>query len=135
MSVDGKTVSAHAAAAAGVLLFGVGIAHNALGIPVLRRAVGRGEISARLSGAQLVNWIFSGAAMSLFGILVVVLAFELRLGRRSAWRLGSLIGLFFVLAGIGAYALVPNVSVLLFSGIGALISGPLLFWRKEFDAG
>lgn len=58
-----------------------------MGISALRRAVSRGEVAERLAGPYITNWLFSGASMSLLGVLVILAALELERGSRLAWWL------------------------------------------------
>ena len=61
----------------GALLTVLGIVHNVVGLPALQRAVSRGELAQRLAAPHTVNWFFSGAAISLLGVVVMLAAWEL----------------------------------------------------------
>jgi len=117
--------------AAGALLVGVGILHDVLGIAALQRAVSQGELAQRLAGPHTVNWLFSGAAMSFLGVLVLLAAWELRSAGRLAHRVVVLTGIFFVLVGIIAYAIEPRPKVLLFAVLGSLLCTPVLLKSSE----
>jgi len=73
-------------------------------------------------------------ALSLFGVFLVLIAQDLERGKRAAWRIGTVIGLFFVVDGVAAYLWLPRAGVLFFSALGGVIAGPLLLWRREFLA-
>ena len=81
----------------------VGLAHNWFGLPSLQRAVARGDLASRIAEPQLINWAFSGGAMSVLGLVCLLHLGEIRRGSRVAWRVNLLIGGFLVLVGIGAY--------------------------------
>ncbi len=110
----------------------VGVVHDVVNIPSLRQAVARGEIFPRLGPQLVANVAFGGLALSLFGVVIILITPDIAKGRRTAWRIAVLIGLFFVLSGVAAYWWLPRARVLYFSAVGALLCGPLLMWRKEF---
>lgn len=116
----------------GVTLLALGVLHVALGMPALQRAVARGDLAPRLAGPQMVNWLFSGAAMSLVGVLLAWSAPDLRRGRHRAWRSALFTGLFFAAVGVTAYLWVPRPSVLVFTAIGLILAAPLLLTRRHF---
>ena len=125
-------IAQYIALVVGGLLCAVGVLHDIVNIPSLTRAIARGEIAERM-GPQLVsNVAFGGLALSLLGVLLVVIAPDFRKGKHTAWRIGMVIGLFFVLSGVAAYLWLPRESVLIFSALGGALCGPLLVWRKEF---
>jgi hypothetical protein len=111
----------------------LGVLHGIIGVADLRRALERGEIPARLGDSHLVNWAFSGAVMSLLGVLVLIVLPGLRAGSRQAARvvtaIGGLIGAF----GAGGFLWVPTKpAVLVFLVLGALLAAPPLIGRREF---
>jgi hypothetical protein len=112
--------------AGGALLVLLGLLHDILGLPALRGAIARGEVAQRLASAQLVNWAFSGAAISLLGAFVLLAARELQSGRCLARRIIILTGVFFVLVGVAAYAMEPRIPVLAFSLAGLMLCLPLV---------
>lgn len=118
----------------GGLLCIVGILHDAVNIPWLMRAIARGEISGRAGPQLVVNVALAGLALSLMGVFLILIAPDLGMGKRTAWRVGTVIGLFLVVFGVGAYIWLPIAHVLIFSVVGALICGPILWWRKDFRA-
>ncbi len=119
---------------AGGLLCVVGVLHDMVNISAFTRATARGDIAAKLSPQLVANVAFGGMALSLFGVFLVLIAQDLERGKRAAWRIGTVIGLFFVVDGVAAYLWLPIAPVLLFSALGGVISGPLLIWRSEFLA-
>lgn len=118
----------------GAILLLVGFAHNWFGLPSLQRAVARGELASRIAEPQLINWAFSGGAMSVLGLVCLLHLGELRRGSPVAWRVNLLIGGFFVLVGVCAYLRTGNPGVLVFAGLGSLIVVPLLLWARDFPS-
>ena len=119
-------------AVVGALLVLLGIAHNWFGLPSLQRAVARGDVASRMAEPQLINWAFSGGAMSVLGLVCLLQLGELRRGSPAAWRVILLIGGFLLVVGVGAYLRTANAGVLVFAGLGSLIVIPLLLWAREF---
>ena len=117
----------------GAILLLVGLAHNWLGLPFLQRAVARGELASRIAEPQLINWAFSGGAISVLGLICLLNLGELRRGSRVAWRVNVLIGGFFVLFGVGAYLWTGDRNILIFAGLGSLVVLPLLLWSRQFS--
>ena len=116
-----------------LFLFLIGILHAIVNVSGFRRALARGEIAARLGDSVLVNAAFSGAAMSVLGLLVFLVLPGLRVGSRQARRVAAAIGIFVGVLGIAGYLQVPTrPSVLIFLFFGALLAAPLLIWKREF---
>src|SRR5262245_1211835 len=117
-----------------LFLIAIGVVHDAVGLPGLFRAVERGRMAATLAETHAVNWAFSGAARSLLGVLVLVVAPDLRRGRVTARRVAMTIGGFVGAFGVAAWAWVPTQpAVLIFTFMGALLAVPLVVWRHEFE--
>ena len=112
--------------AGGALLTLLGILHNVVGLQALQRAVSRGELAQRLAAPHTVNWLFSGAALSLLGVLVMLAARELGGPGRLAHRVVLLTGIFLVALGLVGYALEPRPAVLVFTALGLLLCAPAL---------
>jgi len=111
----------------------IGILHAIVNVSGFRRALARGEIAARLGDSVLVNAAFSGAALSVLGLLVLLVLPGLRVGSRQASRVATAIGIFVGVLGVAGYLQVPTrPSVLIFLFFGALLAAPLLIWRREF---
>ena len=116
-----------------LFLFLIGILHAIVNVSGFRRALARGEIAARLGDSVLVNAAFSGAAMSVLGLLVLLVLPGLRAGSRQAGRVATAIGIFVGVLGVAGYLQVPTrPSVLIFLFFGALLAAPILIWRREF---
>jgi hypothetical protein len=131
-----RAISAAGAGLAAAFLVVIGVLHNLVGLPSLRRAIERGEIAARLGDPHLVNWAFSGGMLSLLGVIVFMLLPELWRGSRLAWRVSAAIGVFVAAIGLVGYLWVPTQpSVLVFLGFGTLLAGPLLVFQRSFSAG
>jgi hypothetical protein len=111
----------------------IGILHTIVNVSGLRRAIARGEISARLGDSVIVNAAFTGVAISMFGVLVLLVLPGLRAGNRQAGRLAAAIGILVSVLGVAGYLWVPTrPSVLIFLFFGALLAAPILIWRREF---
>jgi hypothetical protein len=111
----------------------IGILHTIVNVSGFRRAIARSEISARLGDSVLVNAAFSGVAMSMLGVLVLLMVPGLRAGSRQAGRLATAIGILISVLGVAGYLWVPTrPRVLIFLFFGALLAAPILIWRREF---
>ncbi len=118
---------------AALFLVVIGILHTIVNVSGLRRAIARGEIAARLGDSVLVNAAFTGVAMSMLGVLVILVLPGLRAGNRQAGRLATAIGILVSALGVAGYLWVPTrPSVLIFLFFGALLAAPILIWRREF---
>ena len=116
-----------------LFLFLIGITHSIVNVAVARRAIERGEIAARLRDPVVINAAFSGLALSLLGVLVVLELPGLRGGSRNAARAAAAVGIFVGVLGAAGYLWAPTKpSVLIFLFFGALLAAPLLIWRREF---
>ena len=112
----------------------IGILHSVLNVSGLWRAIERGEIPARLGDSVLVNAALSGAALSMLGLLVILVLPGLRAGSRQAGRVATAIGIFVGVLGAAGYLWVPTRPlVLIFLFFGALLAAPVLIWRREFS--
>jgi hypothetical protein len=112
----------------------MGVIHDVVNLQSLARAGARGEIAQRLMPQLVANVAASGIALALPGVVLILIARDLAAGHIRAWRTALGIGLFFVLAGVAGYIWRPIAGVLIFSALGALMSAPLIVWRKEFSA-
>ena len=117
-----------------VFLLLIGILHAVVNVSGLRRAIERGEIRARFGDPVLVNAVFSGVALSVLGLIVLLLLPGLRAGNRHAGRAATAIGIFVALVGAAGYLWSPTKpTVLIFLFFGALLAVPLLIWKREFS--
>ena len=111
----------------------IGILHSIVNVSGFRRALARGEIAARLGDPILIHAVFAGLAMSMLGLLVLLVLPGLRVGSRQASRVATAIGIFVGVLGVAGYLQVPTrPSVLIFLFFGALLAAPLLIWGREF---
>jgi hypothetical protein len=116
-----------------LFLFLIGILHSIVNVLGFRRALARGEIAARLGDPVLIHAVFAGLAMSMLGLLVLLVLPGLRAGSRQASHVATAIGIFVGVLGVAGYVRVPTrPSVLIFLFFGALLAAPLLIWRREF---
>jgi len=112
----------------------IGILHSIVNVAGVQRAIERGEIAARLGVSVLLNAAFSGVAISLLGLIVLLELSGLRAGSRNARRVATGIGIFVGVLGAAGYLWVPTrPSVLIFLFFGALLAAPLLIWTGEFS--
>ena len=110
----------------------IGILHAIVNVSGLRRLIERGEIPARLGDSVLFNAAFSGAALSVLGLLVLLVLPGLRSASRQARRVATAVGLFVSGVGLVSYVMVPTKPlVLIFLFFGALLVAPLLIWRRD----
>jgi hypothetical protein len=111
---------------AGLCLTAIGVLHDAIGLGGLRRAALRGDVAERLVGQLMINWLFSGAAMSVLGMVVVLAAVDLETAGPLARRVIVMTGVFFVAVGLLSYAAHPRPAVLGFAVLGLMTCGPVL---------
>jgi chromate transport protein ChrA len=129
-----KAITNFCAIPAALFLLLIGLVHSIVNVAGVRRAIERGEIAARLGDSVFVNAAFSGLAMSVLGLLVLLVLPGLRTGSRQAGRVATVIGVFVAVLGTAAYLWVPTRPlVLIFLFFGALLAAPLLIWRREFS--
>ncbi len=128
------TITRFCAIPSALFLLGIGILHGVVNVSGLRRAIERGEIAMRLGDSVLVNAAFSGAALSLLGLIVLLLLPGLRAGSRQAGRVATAIGMLVAAVGAAGYLWAPTKPrVLIFLFFGALLTLPLLIWRRRFS--
>lgn len=128
-----KAIANFCAIPTALFLLVIGVLHSVVNVAGLRRAIERGEIAARLGDSALVNAAFSGLAMSVLGLLVVLVLPGLRSGSRQSRLLATTIGTFVGVLGSAGYLWVPTRPlVLIFLFFGALLAAPLLIWTREF---
>lgn len=119
---------------AALFLVLIGILHGIVNVSGLRRAIERGEIAARLGDSVLVNAAFSGAALSVLGLLVLLALPGLRAGSRQARDLATAIGILVAVLGAAGYLWAPTKPrVLIFLFLGALLAAPVLLWWRELS--
>jgi hypothetical protein len=130
-----KAITNFCAIPAALFLLLIGILHSIANVSGMRRAIARGEIAARLENSVVANALFSGAALSILGLLVLLVLPGLRSGSRQAARVAIVIGTIIGVTGALGYLLVPaKPLVLIFLFFGALLAAPLLIWRREFPS-
>jgi hypothetical protein len=128
-----KTITSFCVVPAALFLVFIGILHTIVNVSGLRRAIGRGEIAARLGDAVILHAAFTGVFMSMLGILVILVLPGLRAGNRQAARLATAIGILVSVLGVAGFLWIPTrPSVLIFLFFGALLAAPILIWRREF---
>ena len=129
-----RAISNFCAIPTAVFLILIGILHDIVGLSGLQRAIERGEIASRFGDSHLVNWAFSGAALSMLGVLILLVLPGLRAGSRQAWTVATAISIFVGLVGAAGYLWVPTKPhVLIFLVFGAQLAAPLMIWRGEFS--
>jgi lysylphosphatidylglycerol synthetase-like protein (DUF2156 family) len=134
MIMSRRAIANFCAIPAALFLLSIGILHAIVNVSMMRRAIERGTIAARLGNSVIVNAAFSGAALSILGLLVLLVLPGLRDGSRQASRVASVIGILIAMVGAGGYLWAPTQpAVLIFLFFGALLAAPLLIWRREFS--
>lgn len=92
------------------------------------------EKSAERLGAQLIaNVALAGVALVLLRSFLLLVASDLAKGKRLAWRVAFVVGMFLIFSGMVGYWWQPIPRVLIFSVVGVVFTGPLLLWRKHFS--
>jgi hypothetical protein len=129
-----RAIANFCAIPAALFLLLIGILHGIVNVSVMRQAIERGQIAARLGNSVLVNAAFSGAALSIFGLMVLLVLPGLRNGSRQAAHVATVIGMIIGVVGAAGYVWVPTKpSVLIFLFFGVLLAVPFLVWRREFS--
>lgn len=129
-----RAITTFCAVPAAVFLVLIGILHGVVNVSGQLRAIERGQIAARFGDAVLVNAAFSGAALSLLGLIVLLSLPGLLAGSREASRIATAIGICVAVVGAAGYLWRPTrPGVLIFLFFGALLSAPLLVWRRAFS--
>jgi chromate transport protein ChrA len=129
-----KAITNFCAIPTALFLLLIGVLHCIVNVAGVRRAIERGEIATRLGDSVLVNAAVSGVAISLLGLLLLLVLPGLRSGSRQAGRLATAIGIFVGVLGAAGYLWVPTRPlVLIFLFFGALLAAPILIWRREFS--
>jgi len=130
-----KAITTFCAIPTALYLVLIGILHGVVNVSGFQGAIERGEIPARLGDSVLVNAAFSGAALSMLGLLVVLVLPALRAGSRCALRVATAIGILVAVVGAAGYVWAPTKPrVLIFLFFGALLAAPLMIWRREFSS-
>ena len=128
-----RAITAFCAVPAALFLVLIGVLHGVVNVSGLRRAIERGQIATRFGDAVLVNAAFSGVALSLLGLIVLLSLPGLLAGSRGASRVATAIGMCVAVVGAFGYLWSPTQpSVLIFLFFGALLAAPFLSpWRKS----
>ena len=128
-----KRITTFCAIPTALFLLVIGTLHGIVNVSGMGRAIERGDIPPRLGGSFIANAAFSGAAMSMLGLLLLLVLPGLRAGSRQASRIATAIGIFVGVGGVAGYLWSPTQpQVLIFLLFGALLAAPLSFWRREF---
>jgi lysylphosphatidylglycerol synthetase-like protein (DUF2156 family) len=129
-----KRIATFCAIPTALFLLFIGILHGIVNVSGMQRAIARGDIPPRLGGSFIANAAFSGAAMSMLGLLLLLVLPGLRAGSRQACRVATAIGIFVGVVAAAGYVWAPSKpQVLIFLLFGALLAAPLLIWRREFS--
>ena len=118
-----RAVTSLLAVPAALFLLLIGVVHGVVNVNGLRRGLERGQISARFSDAVLVNAGFSGAALSLLGLIVLLGLPGLLTGSRDARHVATAIAACTASVGAGGYLWSPaQPQVLIFLFFGLLLA-------------
>lgn len=128
-----KKVSSIVAFTVGTLMFVVGIAHT-LAVSNLKESLSQhSTLTQSRQNQVLINWVFSGLAMSGLGAIIVFLAAQLKKGKKMARDLIAMIAVFFLFVSLASYMIEPNPRLLLVFGLPALLLlMPMVIFGKEF---
>jgi hypothetical protein len=127
-----RAISTLCAITTALFLLVIGIIHGVANVYGLWRAIERGDIPPRFRISVLANAAFSGAGLSILGLIVLLVLPGLRAASRQARRVATAIGIFVSAVGLVSYVLVPTKPlVLIFLFFGALLAAPLLIWRDS----
>ena len=128
-----KKVSSIVAFIVGTLIFVVGIAHT-LAVSNLKESLSEhSTLTQSRQNQVLINWVFSGVAMSGLGAIIVLLGAQLKKGKKMARNLTAMIAVFFLFFTLAAYMIEPNPRLLLVFGFPALLLlMPMVIFWKEF---
>jgi len=127
-----RAITTFCAISSALFLLVIGIVHGVANVYGLWRAIERGDIPARFRISVLANAAFSGAGLSVLGLVVLLVLPGLRSASRQARRVATAIGIFIGGVGLVSYVLVPTKPlVLIFLFFGALLAAPLLIWRDS----
>ena len=125
-------VTTFCAIVSALFLLLIGIVHSTVNVLGLRRALARGEVAARLGDAVLLNAVFSGLFMSLFGVIVILLLPQLRAGNRQACWVAAAMGLLTGSIGVVGFILEPSKPlVLIFLLFSLPLLLPIIIWRRR----
>ena len=127
-----RAVTTLCAITTALFLLVIGIIHGFANVYGMWRAIERADIPARFRISVLANAAFSGAGLSILGLIVLLVLPGLRSASRQARRVATAIGIFVSAVGLVSYVLVPTKPlVLIFLFFGALLAVPLLIWRRD----
>src|SRR5260370_30580748 len=130
-NMNRKTITTWCAIPSALFLVLIGFVHSMVNVFGLRRALARGDITARLGDSVLFNAVFSGLFISLLGLVVLLLLPGLRAGSRQACRVAAAIGIVLGLLGVVGYIRVPTKPLILLSlCLGVLFAVPILCSRR-----
>ncbi len=117
--------------AAGVLILVGGLAHTFVGWPALRAEMTAQNVTQEVIRPAGIGWMFGGAAMDLLGILTLVSYSMLRSGLAAGRTVAVLIGGFYALFGVGAWAVIfPRAHFVPFVVVGVLLLVAAAAWRQ-----
>ena len=132
VAMNRRAITTLCAITTALFLLVIGIIHGIANVYGLWRAIERGEIPVRFRISVLANAAFSGAGLSILGLIVLLVLPGLRSASRQARRVATAIGIFVSGVGLVSYVLVPTKPlVLIFLFFGALLAAPLLIWRDS----
>ncbi len=127
-----RAITTLCAISTALFLLVIGIVHGIANVYGMWRAIERGDIPVRFRISVLANAAFSGAGLSILGLIVLLVLPGLRSASRQARRVATAIGIFVSGVGLVSYVLVPTKPlVLIFLFFGALLAVPLLIWRDS----
>jgi hypothetical protein len=88
---------------AGLMILGSSVGHSIAGWRALRGALEQARVPADLMKGLHIGWQFAGAAMLVFGILVVWTYIDALRGRAVSFRVPYLVSLMYLLFGMWSF--------------------------------
>lgn len=100
----------------------------------IREELARGAVSERFADLLSVAWVYGGVANLCIPVLLLLLAGPLRAQNPLAWRAAVTIGGYYVLVGLGTYAvgIRRHTGLLVFCVFGLALLVPAWLARASF---
>lgn len=97
----------------------------------VRAELQAGALSERFADLLSVSWVYGGVANLCIAVLLIILSGPLREGNALAWRVATVVGLYYVIVGMATYLFGvrrhPGLLVFVLLGLALLV--PLLAAR------
>jgi F0F1-type ATP synthase membrane subunit c/vacuolar-type H+-ATPase subunit K len=108
---------------AGLMILGSSVGHSIAGWRALRGSLEQAKVPADLMMGLQIGWQFAGAAMLVFGILIVWTYLDALRGRAVSFRVPYLVSLMYLLFGMWSFRVASDLFFLIvFVLPGALLA-------------